>query len=198
MNNQKSMKLDHFLRLNTLESHDPALRVKYWKLNENIERMCALFYKVFIKIITPLQIFPAVLISMVNYFINKLGDDSFYLACPVMYVLLHLKCINLIKKTLIDRKSGFIFRLPLNWKTPLGYLVTEFLQFHSLLSSMLFSFNLLCTFLGSCWLFQAFADDILNDIIDLNDIKITTQLNSQTQINVHFNKIIRLHADLKQ
>lgn len=62
---------------------------------------------------------------------------------------------------------------------------------------MLFGVHFYCIFVGSFWLFIAFADDILNDIINFNDRKISQQ-NVQKQMNERFNKIVQSYADLQQ
>lgn len=69
-----------------VESDDAMLKAKYSELSENIERMSALIHVVFIKFIVPVLIVPAMLISLVNYYMFDMGDESFDLACPVMYV----------------------------------------------------------------------------------------------------------------
>lgn len=68
-----------------IESADAMLKAKYSKLNANIEHMCTLIHVVFNKFAATMLSAPALLISLANYYVFDMGDDSFYLQNPMMY-----------------------------------------------------------------------------------------------------------------
>lgn len=63
---------------------NPISRAMYSKLNEKIERMSNLVYLLIIKLTVPGVIIPGLLITIVNYFVYDLGDDSYFL--PILVV----------------------------------------------------------------------------------------------------------------
>lgn len=62
----------------------------YMELTEKIERMSKLVYTIFVEASLAGLITPPMLITLVNYFIYDLNDESYHLPTPVMYVSFHL------------------------------------------------------------------------------------------------------------
>lgn len=52
---------------------------------KQIENVTALARFALVNLTGPATIAPALLVTLVNYFVYGLGDDSFFLPCPVMY-----------------------------------------------------------------------------------------------------------------
>lgn len=84
-------------------------------------------------------------------------------------------------------------RLPFNWKTPVGYIVTViwmsasyFLILSCLLSTIWF-------YAGCCWLIITFVEDITNDL----ELLSVGSRSDQRRLE-RFGKIIQLHIDVKQ
>lgn len=63
-------------------SQDENLRISYAKFSDKIERMSKLFYLVQVKIGFAVNMLPTLLISMVNYYILDMEDESFLLTFP--------------------------------------------------------------------------------------------------------------------
>lgn len=57
----------------------------YTALNEKIEHTSK-WIRFIIKLITVLVALPNLLVSYINYFIYDLEEESFILACPMLYV----------------------------------------------------------------------------------------------------------------
>lgn len=70
----------------SLNTESSKMTLKYAELIEKIERMTGIFYFSLAKVSVSGSFLPAFLITVVNYFIYDLGDKSFYLTVPVMYV----------------------------------------------------------------------------------------------------------------
>lgn len=66
--------------------HKAYAKCMYTALNEKIEQSSKWFHFA-IKLTVVLVIVPNLLISYINYFVYDLKEDSFILACPMMWVL---------------------------------------------------------------------------------------------------------------
>lgn len=71
----------------TIGSQNPISKAKYSDLVNNIERMSRFFHFVLTKLTVAGVVLPDLLITLGNYFIYDLGDESYYLSAPMMYVL---------------------------------------------------------------------------------------------------------------
>lgn len=71
----------------SIGSRNPISKSKYVNLINNIERMSKFFHFVLTKLTVASVVAPDVLITLGNYFIYDLGDESYYLSAPMMYVL---------------------------------------------------------------------------------------------------------------
>lgn len=60
---------------------------EYAELNAKIERVSKFLYILLIRITPAGIMFPNLLITIGNYFILNLGDESYYLDWPLLYVL---------------------------------------------------------------------------------------------------------------
>lgn len=65
----------------------------YDKSNEQIEQMCEIMYFVMTKLTAIGSITPLVLLTIVNYFVYDLRDESYLLLFPVMCVYISTKTI---------------------------------------------------------------------------------------------------------
>lgn len=64
--------------------NNPPMRSKYAELAEKIERMSKIFHFILVKFTLPGFILPALFLTIINYFIHDLGNESYYLPCPLM------------------------------------------------------------------------------------------------------------------
>lgn len=87
-------------------------------------------------------------------------------------------------------------RLPYNWRTPLGYLVTLIIQTVASLSCILSIVPAICLLVGLCWLIISFVEDVTNDLNALNIGQNTER--SRRIMKERFCSIIQLHMELKQ
>lgn len=74
----------------------------YREMIEKIESGTELARFALVNMTGPGTILPAVLVTLVNYYIYGFGDDSFFLPCPVMYDILILLCDNFDMATEIN------------------------------------------------------------------------------------------------
>ena len=58
---------------------------KYQDFLEKIEQMSQLLYIVVAKLVALITFVPALIVTLVNYFVYNLGDDSYFLPMPLMY-----------------------------------------------------------------------------------------------------------------
>lgn len=68
------------------ESNNPMASFKYCNLNNKIERFSEVFHFVLVKCTTAGIVLPAILVTMINYFIYDLGDDAYFLPFPIVFV----------------------------------------------------------------------------------------------------------------
>lgn len=64
--------------------HDPLNRSKYTTLNGKIEWTSKMIHLILVKVASPGLILPALTLTVINYFIYDLGEESFCLPCPLM------------------------------------------------------------------------------------------------------------------
>lgn len=65
--------------------HSPVSSEIYTELNEQIEFVSKILPYLVKSVVAALALFPLIL-TIVNYFVYDLGEDSYYLPCPIMYV----------------------------------------------------------------------------------------------------------------
>lgn len=75
----------YFLECLGIKKSDTS--TKYSDLIEIIEKVTKWYYIVYVKVTSIGMIFATLLITLINYFVNDLGDESYFLAFPVLCVL---------------------------------------------------------------------------------------------------------------
>lgn len=69
-----------------IESQNTISKAKYSDLIDKIERMSKFFHFILTKLTVVGVVAPDLLITIGNYFIYDLGEQSYYLSAPMMYV----------------------------------------------------------------------------------------------------------------
>lgn len=88
-------------------------------------------------------------------------------------------------------------RLPIDWKTPSGYLVAFFCQCFGVLTATLIILQFLNLVFGSCWLFIHIAKDITRDLVAFND-DIESPNQNRVELTTRFNDLVQIYTDAKQ
>lgn len=99
--------------------------------------------------------------------------------------------------------SGFPNRLPINWRTPKGYMIAACIQTVWLLAGGAIVLSIILVLLGVCDVFGAFCIDIIKKkMADLNKIVVKANHNftasNRIRIATEFHAIIEFHARVKQ
>lgn len=68
--------------------HNLESRRMYIELNDKIERIFKLLHFLFVEMSIIGVVLPAAVITIINFYVYNLGDESFFLPCPAMYVKL--------------------------------------------------------------------------------------------------------------
>lgn len=165
--------------------------VMYVELNEKIERMSKHVYSIFVEASLVGLVMPPLLITLVNYFIYDLSEESYFLPTPVMYVNDHFKHYFVGKK--LD-EILFCKRMPFDWHTPFGYFMTYLTEFGASVATFLCVASIICFLIGSCWLFIHFAKDIADDLSILNAGEISS--NNYKEVMDGFCNIIQSYTDV--
>lgn len=87
------------------------------------------------------------------------------------------------------------FRMPFDWRTPLGYLIVLALESFVVSSIGFTNMPLICFIVGSCWLINSLVKDIANDLIDFNVSK-KNEVRMKAKENLCH--IVQNFADIKQ
>lgn len=167
----------------------------YVKTTERIERMFRSLDIFLVKLSFVGVLIPPLLNTAVNYFVYDMGDESFLMPRPMM-------CEEKKRFYFIDwnvnQKLIFasFWRLPFNWKTPVGYLVAWIFQSIGFFYTLYQSPSWIGMYFGSCWLFVSFAKDIANDFPQLNATK--AERRSYCELKGRFCRIVQFHSDMKE
>lgn len=73
-------KLTFYISLGSLDLDPFTL---YQALNEKIERTSKLMFMILMKIVVPVTLVPPFIISVVNYYMLELGEESFRTPTPI-------------------------------------------------------------------------------------------------------------------
>lgn len=65
---------------------DTISRTMYTIINGKIEKSTELLSEIMIKIVIPMGLLPPIISTIVNYCYFDLGNESFIMPCPMMYV----------------------------------------------------------------------------------------------------------------
>lgn len=88
------------------------------------------------------------------------------------------------------------FRMPFNWKTPIGYLVTFSYEYLSIFYVGIFCACNLLFPASFCWLISTFILDIQSELSDLNENY--EMSGNSVQLNEKLCRFIELHQIAKQ
>ena len=66
--------------------NNPISKSKYCVLNSKIELASKIFNLFVVKFSMPGVVLPAFLLTIINYFMYNLGNDSYFLSLPIAYV----------------------------------------------------------------------------------------------------------------
>lgn len=88
--------------------------------------------------------------------------------------------------------------MPIDWKTPFGYLMAWAVQFAGLLAVVLATISLYSLIFASCWLFVTITDDITQELVAFNiDVEISDGTDHD-ELMRYFCDIVQLYSDAKQ
>lgn len=107
---------------------------------------------------------PPFILTYVSYYFLGLADKSFQ-DLPMTYTL-PFRWMNISFASSLIRISNL--RLPMNSKTPLGYLCVLLLEASESFSIVSVALSAICFLVGSCWMFISFANDMTNNLHLLN------------------------------
>lgn len=80
--NLTKMCVQYFL----IELNDPKPKIEYLEMNENMDKMAHWTYFIFTKLTLPIFILSNLLLTAVNYFVLDMGEESYFLPSPILYV----------------------------------------------------------------------------------------------------------------
>lgn len=102
--------------------------------------------------------------------------------------------INIVNKTKFY--ACYSTRLPFDWNTPHGFLVAWSCQCAGLYEVIIFA-PFFAYIFGSCSLFVNIAEDITNDVVDLNNA-IKTPDTDRSELMQRLRDIIQFYTDVKE
>lgn len=165
----------------------------YRKLNADIERVSEMYFLISLRLSIPGGILPPLITTLLNYFVYDLGDESYVIPYPILYVLKYE--VKRVEKTICNL-SFPIQRLPFNWRTPFGYLMALICETCAFICMVCMGSPCVGIFIGSCWLLTAFMKDITYDLSNLSaDVKLKR---SKQKINAQFTSIVQDFSDAIQ
>lgn len=95
-----------------IELSDPITEEIFLQLQDKIERLFALINLTLVKVTVPFVVLPGLFVTIINYFIVGLGDESFFLSAQVTYVLLDVfKFVNFSNQIRITIGNNKLFFL---------------------------------------------------------------------------------------
>lgn len=177
-------------------ARDANSKAAYVKLNEKTEFTSKLIHFLFTRIAVAVIQLPVLIITLINYYINDLKEESYLLAFPIM--LFRMIFVRVLRVWLIQK---LIFsRLPFDWKRMTGYPVA--LTFTTLSLFMMF-YTMVPTVslaIGSAWLAETFVGSIINDVKQLSEMtkKSRKNLKKQKQMKHVFCVLVQDFSEVKQ
>lgn len=146
----------------------------YIELNKKIEWMSKQMYHILIDGSFVAAIFPATLITAINYFWHDLGDQSYFTPFLMMWIGLFFWLSNYFR----NKKFSLLFfflRMPFNWKAPLGYVAAMLIQTIDVYYTGLCGLPIGCFLFGGCILLKTIIVDITNDLSKLGIVQNSEQ-----------------------
>lgn len=180
--------------MNYLNSTGRGSKTAYTEAIEKIELFNKYFYGVMIVSVESC-IFVAVPVSFFQYFVNDMGEKSFYLFGPAWFVSIanELNRINTIKCFIVFVLSRF----PFDWKTPFGFLMAIFSQMFGALFIVVIAMQVMNLVYESCWFFVAIARDLTKELAEFNkDVRPSN--GNREQMTKRFCKLAQTFSDAKQ
>lgn len=169
---------------------NPFTKAEYIRLNLKIERFSKIVHFVLVKLTTAGILLPISIVTIVNYSIFDLGENSFYMPCSIMQVR------NLITSDCNQVMANLFHRLPFNWKTPFGYSVLILFAFLAVLSIGHCIVPIACLIVGSFLLVSSFMKDTIEkNFLSLNE-KISN--GSHMDISEQFCSLMLAFTEIKQ
>lgn len=140
------------------------------RLVKKVELMSKLIYFVLVKLVSPSTIVSPLLVTFINYFIKRMGDESF----------------------IFDGT----FWLPFDPNRPIGFFTAVLFQSALLYAEFNFIAPVISIFIGSCWSVVTFLKDVARDISRLKRKKIFN-LRKEKLIE-RFCNFMRCHAEVEE
>lgn len=171
--------------------------IMYEQLNQKIESMSKWLRFFMISMLYASAFIPIFCQSLFNYYVNDMGEESFKLTFPFMYVHSEFsdeaRTYQAIHKWFIFLR----FRLPYNWKKPLTYSLTMLFNGMTCVPEILSVVSTGVFLTGSCWFIILFVKDITEDLEFLHVGGVSTN-ESRVKMKERFCNIIQNYLDVKQ
>lgn len=171
----------------------------FLELQEKLDRIARIIHFALTKMTLTAIVISDPVVSAVNYFILDMGEESFILTEPFLYVwqLFFVFC-----NKICPQSNNFTIlvahdvRLPWNLKRPLGYIIALFMEISGEFCAVFVITALLCFLIGSLYLLKTIIIDITNDLPKLHVKKRPNQ--NFNNIAKHFKKIVHDFSNAKQ
>lgn len=192
----------------------------YIKLNEKIEQMSKWVHMGVIYISFGGVAIPPILATLINYFINDMGNES-YEYVELMYVewqskyfekdsvqqkktfsnanfWLNLHFLKILTQKCRILSFNFVFwRLPIDRNSFFGYMIFVIFQSIGYFCTTYTNVPTIGLYVGACWLFIDFVKDVtanvLNQIVGIGKSK-----KAKSQMKIHFYRMVQIYTDVKQ
>lgn len=197
-------------------SKNSASKVKYDETNELVEKLSKIFHFLVTKVFIPgdiRHIYPPPLVHLATLwfvFVHRFCvTESYFLPFHIHFDWFGRRCFWAEYSTMVSFRLTFdhrlfkilinflsIWRLPFNWRHPLGFLVAVFLQ----IIAVIFPFRYLSCFitfaLGSYLFVSTLTNDVVNYVKSIND----DAKKSKSKIDIYkkLSELVHLHSDGKQ
>lgn len=179
--------------------YKPMSTMLYTELNEKIESASEWSLFILVKVVFVGTVLPLLYVCGVNFYVYNLGEDSFYMPWPMLWVRSWQMSKTRSKMIWIEITVfvGYFCRLPFNWRTPLGYIITLAAEYTSI-NSAVFGFTpIISFFIGSGWFAIWIVKDITNDLSALK-VKKASSNKQKRELKEKFCYIVRFYSDARE
>lgn len=174
--------------------YKPMSTILYTELNDKIESASEWSLFILVKTVFAGTVLPLLYVCSMNFYVYDLGEDSFYLPWPMLWVPTAFPRNTHIK---LKHITIHFSRLPFDWRTPFGYLVTLAAEYTSI-NSAVFGFTpIISFFIGSGWFAIWIVKDITSDLAALKDQQVSTK-RRQKELKKKFYYIVRFYSDARE
>lgn len=170
---------------------NPTSKAIYKKTNRKVQIGIEILDLLMMKLSPNCLLFPHFIVSFYVYFTTDAGRDAFEMQFPVWYDW-NSSC------SFESKLSNFnsIERLPFDWKTPKGYVISFIFQFILTINLLYSVLCLTILAIGTCLILISLAKDIQ---CYLNLIKMNARdKRNRRKISKKFTHFIRFHSNSKQ